>query len=245
MDAFNFDNVKVEKANAMLRFHRLQKVAKLFRLLELCLVLVLISWTSTRLPFAVKISGEYFRQLLAIIVSPIFIFVLSNVIVVTLFAKSGQTPTAVDNAETDLCEELIRNSDNQFDFRSKIYTPVPEPEEIVFVDKQIICEVNTVTSNNESTMVANPVMESKTFRRTRSDNLKREISSENSHEKLRRSETDKFPNDMYSGEFLPEKPCLFEKLSNEEFQRRIEAFIAKQVKFHQEEKMIIVPQNYS
>ncbi|XP_059658448.1 uncharacterized protein LOC132304741 [Cornus florida] len=230
MDAFDFDNVKVENANAMLRFHRLQKVAKLFRLLELCLVLVLISWTSTRLPFAVKISGEYFRKLLAIIVSPIFIFVLSNGIVVTLFAKSGQlsgqTPTVVDNAETYLCEEVMKNSENQFDFRSKIYTPVPEPEEIVFVDKQIICEVNTVTSNNESTMVASPVMESKTFRRTRSENLKREISSEKSHEKLRRSDTDKFLNDMYSDEFLPEKPCLFEKLSNEEFQRRIEAFIA-------------------
>ncbi|KAA8547395.1 hypothetical protein F0562_003741 [Nyssa sinensis] len=214
MDAINFDNVKAEKANAMLR-----------------------------------ISGEYFRRLIIVIVSPAFVFVVSNVIVITLLAKSGQLscqkPT-VNNVETDLYEEFIRNSENHVNFRFETSPPAPEPKEIFFQDKQIISEMNTITSNhksNESTTDTDTVSESKVYR-SQSENRKTE-SSEKPCGKLRRSETEKCREYVIFGEIRGETSCLVDKLSNEEFQRTIEAFIAKQMRFHQEEKIAIVLHNHS
>ncbi|KAA8531907.1 hypothetical protein F0562_006376 [Nyssa sinensis] len=235
MDAFDFDNVKAEKANAMLRYHRLRDIAKLFRLVEVCLVIVFLSWTSTRLPFAVRISGEYFGKLIAVIASPAFIFVISNVIVITLLAKSGQlsgqTPT-VNNVEADLYEKFIRNGENRADFRLEISPPAPEPEDIVYQDKEIICEVSTITTSkhesNESTTAADAISESKDYRRSQSENLKRQR-SDKSCGTLRRSETGKCLKVLSFGQISAEKSCLVDKLSNEEFQRKIEAFIAKQI----------------
>ncbi|XP_059642460.1 uncharacterized protein LOC132284377 [Cornus florida] len=248
MDGFHFDNLKVEKANAMLRYRRLREIAKLFRFVELCIALVFLSWTSARLPFAVRISGEYFRQLIAIIVSPTFIFVLGNMIVITLIAKSSRfsakTPIS-EHSETDLYDEFIRNSENRINFRSENFTPVTEPEEIVYQDKQIICEANTVITPNSDanglTKATDTISESKAYRRSQSENLKRE-NSEKPCGKFRRSETEKCRKLESSGEIPAE---TVDKLSNEEFQRTIEEFIAKQVRFRQEEKMAIVLHNHS
>ncbi|XP_043705115.1 uncharacterized protein LOC122654924 [Telopea speciosissima] len=90
MDCFDFDNVKAEKAKAMQRSLRLQKMANLFLYVEVCIALLLLSWFSTRLPFAVRISGEYFRELCLVLVSPCFVFLAGNAIILTLFAKSGK-----------------------------------------------------------------------------------------------------------------------------------------------------------
>lgn len=232
MDAIDFDNVKAEKAKAMRRYNRLRTIAKLFRLIEICLALVLLSYISARLPFAVKISGEYFRRLISIIVSPFFIFLISNAIVITLLAKSRQSPT-INNAETDLYRKFIN-------YGSENCPPVPEPEKIVCHDKPIVSEVNTLSpKSNEVAVVAVPVPDVKTFKRSVSEKMKRE-NLENNCGKLRRSGTEKCRKVVDSGEVLAETVYLFDKLSNEEFQRTIEEFIAKQVKFHHEEKFDMV-----
>ncbi|KAF5960991.1 hypothetical protein HYC85_002200 [Camellia sinensis] len=231
MDALHFDNVKAEKAKAMLRYNRLRTIAKLFRLLEIFLALLFLSWISARFPFAVKISGEYFRRLIAIVVSPLFIFIISNVIVITLLAKSGQlsgkTP-AINNAETDLYDELIKNIGNEINYGPEYCPPVPELKEIVYEEKQIVSE-----------LIAETVSYAKVLRRSQSEMLKRENSKKNCG-KLRRSETKKCRRVEDSGEVPPKTVNLSEELSNEEFNRTVEEFIAKQVKFHQEEKLAIV-----
>ncbi|KAF5772831.1 hypothetical protein HanXRQr2_Chr13g0581821 [Helianthus annuus] len=76
MDIFDIHNVKSEKNNTILQYQRFKRIAKLFRLVELLSAVVLLSWISTRLPFVIKLSGEYFRQLLSVIVSPLFIFLI-------------------------------------------------------------------------------------------------------------------------------------------------------------------------
>ncbi|KAB1207303.1 hypothetical protein CJ030_MR7G011624 [Morella rubra] len=101
MDSFNFCNIKVENANAMLRDRQLQKILNLCRAIEVCVVLVLISRLTMQLPRAVKNSN-----------GPCFLFVVGNAIIITLFAESGQfsarDPTAKTSAY-DLYEELLKN----------------------------------------------------------------------------------------------------------------------------------------
>ncbi|KAM0001687.1 hypothetical protein Hdeb2414_s0363g00877321 [Helianthus debilis subsp. tardiflorus] len=244
MDIFDIHNIKSEKNNTILQYRRFKKIAKLFRLVELLSAVVLLSWISTRLPFVIKLSGEYFRQLLSIIVSPLFIFLIGNVIVLTLVLKSGQL-TGNFSTGTDLYEEIVNNE----------VPPVDLPEEIVYQDKQIIseenikpitrncCEENEIeTSESVNKVLDDSVsdLDLKVYRRSESEKLKKSECSEKVYGKLRRSETEVGCRKV---EAPVEKPVVnvVDELSNEEFQRRIEGFIARQVRFHQEEKLSIVP----
>ncbi|KAI3785303.1 hypothetical protein L1987_44419 [Smallanthus sonchifolius] len=243
MDIFDIHDVKAEKENAMLQYRRFRKIAKLFRLVELFLAVVLLSWISTRLPFVIRIFGEYFRQLLSIIVSPLFIFLVGNVIVLTLVVKSGQLTgnfSVLDIAGSDLYEEIVNNV-------SEDVPPVLEPDEIVYQDKKIISEVNTkpisgycCEENEIKVSDSVPDLDLKTYRRSQSENLiKRECVVE-----LRRSETEIGRRKVDTP--VEEKTVgnVVDELSNEEFQRRIEGFIARQVRFHLEEKLSVVPHNF-
>ncbi|KAJ8767181.1 hypothetical protein K2173_013578 [Erythroxylum novogranatense] len=113
MDSFNFCNVTVEKANAMKKHRQLRKIANLFRVVEVCIVLVLFSRFTVQLPVAVKNSGWYFKDLTVILSSPRFVFAIGNVIVVTLFAKSGQfsgKDSRERSSKSDLYEEFVEKS---------------------------------------------------------------------------------------------------------------------------------------
>ncbi|KAK9066876.1 hypothetical protein SSX86_014199 [Deinandra increscens subsp. villosa] len=257
MDIFDLHNVKAEKENAMLHYRRFRKIAKLFRLLELFLAVVLLSWISSRLPFVIRIFGDYFRQLLSVIVSPLFIFLVGNVIVLTLVVKSGQLTgnfSVVDVAGTDLYEEIVNN------VTESDLPPVLEPEEvIVYQDKRIVTEsiAKTVSTNcrGESEIQISettkqkpsgdsviPDLDLKSYRRSQSENLmKREcvVEADEVSGKLKRSETEI----VRRTDDAPAAENVVDELSNEEFQRRIEGFIARQVRFHQEEKLSIVPHN--
>lgn len=238
MDAFDFDNLKTVKANALLRFRRLQNVAKLIRLLELCAALIFLSWTSSRLPFLLTISGDYLQLLKLIILNPLFIFLLGNVIVLTLLANSGQLITgqssAVIKSETNHYLEFTKNIENRIKLESDNCHSVPEPEEIVYQDKQIITVTSARNHNtNELTLVTDQIV----FRRSQSETLSNNIeNSEKPCGKLQRSETEICRDFASSGGSSVE---LVDELSNEEFQRTIEAFIAKQLRSHKKEKVVM------
>ncbi|KAF5199807.1 hypothetical protein FRX31_010606 [Thalictrum thalictroides] len=112
---------------------------------------------------------------------------------------------------------------------------------IVFEDKETVSEVISVTvpvprdSPPRSPRTSKP---RKSYRRTQSENVKHEI-LEKPEKELRRSETEKCRT------FDRKKSVGENELSNEEFQRTIEAFIAKQAMFRWEESMAIVLQNQS
>ncbi|PWA75840.1 hypothetical protein CTI12_AA239300 [Artemisia annua] len=220
MDIFDIHNVKVEKANAMLRYRRFRKIANLFRLIEVFLAVILSAWVSTRLPSVIGMMSIYLRHALTIVVSPLFIFLISNAIVITLVVISGQlngngNGSAGSNAVTDLYDEIV--NDDVID--DVVNVPVIQPEEkIVYQDKQIVSEL-------------------KVYKRSQSENMKKnEGCLDEVKAKLKRSETE-------LGRRKSEAPAtenVVDELSDKEFQKRIEGFIAKQVKFHQEEKLAIV-----
>ncbi|XP_070035764.1 uncharacterized protein [Nicotiana tomentosiformis] len=225
----------------------LKCVGKVLRIVELCFVLLLLSWISTRLPFAVKISGEYFRQLIGVLLSPCFIFILCNFIVLTLLLKSGglfsgdYSSTFRNVDETELYDSFLKKSEFSSNFSSE-----KEDVEIVYEDKQMIFEKSSVKnedsrgSDEEPEMAKVKAMESKgPIRRTQSENLDRK-SVEEICVKFRRPETEKCVKVENSGEVSPSTETAYgvDGLSNEE--KAIEKFIAKQVKFHQQEKLAIV-----
>lgn len=219
-------------------FRRMQSVAKLFRFVELCILLLFLSWLSTRLPFAVRISGEYFRRFSVLILSPASIFLVGNAIVVTLLAKSGlfspESSSPIDNAVVSFYDEL------RSEISDEIISPPAVDEEIVYQDKQMICVENTkiaidhhpkASDNEEDEVKAS-------YRRSQSENLRRESEEmKMNNQKLRRSETDIRRKDFAGGEDDANDDDV---MSNEEFQRTIEDFIARQVRFHREERLAVV-----
>ncbi|KAF5752996.1 hypothetical protein HS088_TW01G00914 [Tripterygium wilfordii] len=249
------ENVKEEKTSAiMLTYNRLRSAAKLFRFVELCLALVFLLWIFTRLPFAVRISGEYFQKLAGIVTSPLFVVLLCNGIIGALFAKSGGF-SAENPAEAEVYEEFIENSVENSENRGvKLLSadsaavanpPSLEAEEIVFQDKEIICQESAISISDASENDIDKESESDTpkpYRRSKSEKLKRE-SSEMAVEKLRRSETEKFRKSKKSDEIPDEDLLPSEDLSDEEFQKAIDDFIAKHLKFRRQESIAIVVPN--
>ncbi|KAJ7944246.1 tRNA-methyltransferase non-catalytic subunit trm6MTase subunit [Quillaja saponaria] len=261
MDAFDFDNVKAEKARAMRRHNILQIISNTFRIVEICIALVILSWIFTRLPFAVKTSGDCARRLSGIIGSPLFVFIIGNAIIVTLVAKSGRVTgeTSIgDYAETEIYEEYLKNSGgDRTKSPSETGTLSREPEEVEYQEKQIISELNmtsrtledqaeidTCTVTDLETETETDLDFPKVYRRTQSVKLKQENTTKTGRE-LRRSETEKCRKTETSGDNPREKSYSEDNLSNEEFQRTIEAFIAKQMRFLREESLAIVVKNQS
>lgn len=222
-------------------------ISKTIRIFELCIVLLLLSWTLTRLPLAVSISAEYFRKLAA---NPLFIFAVSNVIIAALFAQSGRFSD--ENSEDHsgagkLYRELmncrIAVSDRDIQPPSTAVDPPPSASvdlpsvttEVTCQDKEVISEtVPTPVIPDRETGVCSDFTN---YRRTQSEKWKGEAGKMKQRKQLRRSETEKLL------ETSKENLYPQDKLSNEEFQRAIDAFIAKQMRFLREESSAIVVHN--
>lgn len=212
MDSFDFYNINV-KANAMQKHRQLQKIANFFRVIEVCIVLVLISRLSLHLPHAMKNSSGYFHNLSVLLVSPRFVFVVGNVIIITLFAKSGQFSARDSTKNTsglDLYEEITKNSEKN--------QKVNQVETRIF-DKHIISDESVV----------------KDYKRTQSEKISRGV-CEKSRRELRRLQTQNFRKSDHSCQKLAKSSCPEVEMSNEEFQRKVEAFIARQQKIQREEE---------
>ncbi|KAL3637441.1 hypothetical protein CASFOL_018609 [Castilleja foliolosa] len=193
MDAFEIGDNNVMRASY--NSNTLPKIKRLLRIIEVITILVFLTSATTRLPLAVKLTGEYLRRAVTFVISPFFIFLIGNVIVLTLFFKSRHEYQNSQNSTYTL-----------FDFRQEYISNIDESshgqgseDNIVFEDKQTIFEVTRSNSN--------------------------------------RSEMETWPRVVDKGEVAVE---MVDHLSNEEFKREIEEFIARQIKFHQQEKMAIV-----
>ncbi|KAG2720116.1 hypothetical protein I3760_02G021200 [Carya illinoinensis] len=150
-----------------------------------------------------------------------------------------------DKADTELYEKFIKNSDDSTKPESETDPPVHAPEVIEYQDKQIICEVNRTARADDSQKYSDKgtdLMHPKACQRTQSEKLEGE-GSEKYAGKLRRTETEKCLKAANSEENRPENPCPEDEMSNEDFQRTIEAFIAKQRKFRRQESLPIVVHN--
>ncbi|KAM1002568.1 hypothetical protein ACFX13_003033 [Malus domestica] len=222
MDSVNFYDIKTEKANAILKYRQLRKLANLFRLIEVLAVLLLLSRFSVQLPHAVKNSGSYFKDISGFMVSPRFVFVIGNVIVIVLFAKSGRysaKDSSTGSSGDDLYEEFVQNSEKNQKLRGEVieYQAIKNtPKDSILSEK------------------APQNLEVKNFTRSQSENLEHEI-CKSSRRLLKRSETEKFkknvqPGGKPAGSVYPE-----DGMSNEEFRSKVESFIARQQKFRLQE----------
>ncbi|KAG9449704.1 hypothetical protein H6P81_009669 [Aristolochia fimbriata] len=248
MESFEIDPVKAEKAMAMRRYRRIQKLANIFRCVEVFVGLVFLTWISFRLPIAIKISGDISRQLLNLIVSPRFVFLLGNAIIITLVAKSGQFSgngsSGCSTSASDLYEEFLKNSESSRG--AKVRTD-QEEEEVVYQDKAVCAE-----SRREGT--AGAAAASGSFGTSSCTVLpnKRESPRKRRSERVAAfAETRKPAEVEYRcgaaetrvveekcGE--EEESCFKTEMSNEEFRLAVEAFIAKQQRFQRQESMAIV-----
>lgn len=107
MDSFKFDNIKAEKANAISTYQRMQRITTLFRVLELSALLIIVSKFSTQLPLPSNLSGEYFRGIAVAMISPLFVFLVGNAIVLVLFFKSGRFSGKDGDGIADFYDEYV------------------------------------------------------------------------------------------------------------------------------------------
>ncbi|GAB2227379.1 hypothetical protein Droror1_Dr00009198 [Drosera rotundifolia] len=219
-----------------------RRIATLFRLLELILVLAFLSWLSLRLPFAFQISAHFLRGLGSVVVSPLFVFALGNAIVITLVAKSGQLtnnnysePSNASHSESVLASLGAESNSNP-----KSAVEAVE-EEVVFEDKEMISrEIVAVREDFASEAVESRLLRSQSetlvVKKTMSPEI---VAVEEEKRMLRRSETD-VSKAAAAAKEESESAVEEEEMSSEEFRRIIEAFIAKQKRFRREELQAIV-----
>ncbi|KAJ8540973.1 hypothetical protein K7X08_001789 [Anisodus acutangulus] len=114
MDNEVFDNVKFEKAKAIASYNRFQNMMKMLQIFEVLVAVVLISWSWTRIPAAVKLSGQFFVQFSAYLFKPHVVFLIGNAIIVTIVVLCRQNDTGNNNSDTnDIHAEEINNTEVQ------------------------------------------------------------------------------------------------------------------------------------
>lgn len=199
MDSFNFHDIGVEKANAISRYQRIQRITTLFRFVELLVFLIIVSRISVDQfvsPF--KLLGEYVRGISVTLISPQFVFLIGNAIVIVLFLKSGRFSATNGGKTTDLYDEYVEK-----------------------------CQMNRERKALEAYKfgVCN---ENKKMRRSNSEKLDRRVER---RRELTRSMTEGCRKSPDCERKLP----ATDEMSNEEFRRAVEAFIARQQRFLREE----------
>ncbi|KAJ0239011.1 Uncharacterized protein HA466_0235310 [Hirschfeldia incana] len=244
MDSIDFDSMKAEKAKALRRYNSFLRVGRYFRAAEVCVAILFLFWTCPRLPFAVQISREFLRRIISVISTPLFVFLLGNCIVVLLLTKSSvednNGSSSAQNGETDhIYEALVRSVENQYKEEEE---EDELQEELVYDDKEVI-----VIDLTSSDVPHEEKDQTKVYGRSKSD-VKQTSADDNDHmvvipkpSSLQRSKTEKcmriIDHDNNKNSYAEDN------LSNEEFQKTIEAFIAKQLIFRRQESLSVVVHN--
>lgn len=253
MDSYEIDAIKIEKAKAMHRYRTFQKIATIVRILEIFVAAVLISWSILRsseyVPAAVEISSAFLRRVFSLLFCPHFVFLVGNVIIITLFANSRQKSPAGELQAEERELEPVKVAGEIF--AGEVQVEEREKPEVVKVHAVDETAVVPVVENREIEVTVTPAVvekvirevERKSYRRTKS--ALEEVIGEKIE--LRRSKTvprGKSRNgesSMAATEARTRRRMYdVEDLSNEEFKKRVEAFIEKQQKFLREESKAVV-----
>lgn len=147
--------------------------------------------------------------------SPRFVFFLGNVIIITLFAQSGHFSNQSSDKpspEPDLYLEFLQNS-----------TIKPKLKLIVHSNTRKAKGQQIDPTKTETSLE----MVNKDYRRCQSDIVERVVENEKPPRVLQRCETEKVIGNVDS---YPE-----DGMSNDDFRRKIEAFIARQQRLRKQE----------
>ncbi|WMV13079.1 hypothetical protein MTR67_006464 [Solanum verrucosum] len=266
MESLNFHKIKLEKANAMLRYKKRQSVTIMFRFIEFCIFFAIISRFSTRLPLSFKLSIDCFKGLGVTLISPRFVFVLGNTIVIILFLKSGHSSGSTNNVKMDLyeqkCSMNYEKSNKQRKVVEKPYCEQSKKQgkQSILVEKSY-CEQRK-KQGKQSILVEKSYREQSKKQSIAIEEAYCEQSKKQSiliqrqlvEKKLNRSHSESFTSLCHD-----EKPrkelirsatvgCLKvirtnsvksvdDGMSSEEFRNTVEAFIARQQRFLREEEL--------
>lgn len=244
MASYEIDSVKAEKANAMRRYNRQRKVKWV---VQICAAFVVLVQSTTWLPVVKEIPGEFSRRFLSLFDSTFYVFMLVVVIVLVLYASSGQ-----NEAKVNVYDEFLQNSESGRRFG----TGEPPAEEAPFHDKHIVCSENAVSPVHDNYLTVSTItkrtvpqvqpdsvravsakaLPEKHYRRTKSEKFELRI-GERSRRQLRRLETEIRREIVRPGEEPARRSFSYsmEKLNNDDFNRRVEEFIAVNKKILREE----------
>ncbi|XP_044508494.1 uncharacterized protein LOC123227543 [Mangifera indica] len=205
--------------NGVAKKPQIRKVASLFRAIEICVLLVVLTRIFAQLPVAVKSSGEYFKDFTVVLFSPRSVFIIGNLIVVILYLKSGQFSAQKftgKNPRKDCFEEFFEKGEKIQKHR----------------EKQIICEENAAREGPHT-------CKSNSYRRSQSEKFQG-VNIDKSCRQLRRSATENCRKSTNSVDKSAKILYPEDHMSNEEFRRTIEAFIARQQRFRREEEYSVI-----
>ncbi|GER42267.1 testis- and ovary-specific PAZ domain-containing protein 1 [Striga asiatica] len=110
MNSIDFHDTKAEKANAILRRRRMQRITALFRFAELLIFLIITSRFSTQYAFSPNLSGAWFNGIPAALTSHRFVFLAGNAIVVVLLLTSGRFSPDSGGKLVDFYDEYVGRS---------------------------------------------------------------------------------------------------------------------------------------
>lgn len=244
MGSVTLHKQKQERFNKVQKHSNLRKITDLLRYVEMCVVLVLISRLSfQQLPLALKNYSDYFR---GFAVSPGFVFLIGNVIIITLVAQSGHfsnDSSKRKSSEHDLYLEFLQNSNmyqriqgcDQRKLGVKVESNV-KGRRITDGSVVKVSEKDVKKSDEQGVD-----LEVKEYRRCQSEiELVRGVDSDNEKEQkvLQRCESENEKGKMRSIQVEKEKKKMVKNsslypedgMSNDEFRRTVEAFIARQQK---------------
>lgn len=259
MDSFNFHKLKAEKTIAIQKHRQLRKIANLLRYAEVCVVIVLISRLSFQLPVAVKNTSEYFRGFSVFMGNPRFVFLVGNVIIITLFVQSGHFSShgsAKDKPEPDFYQEFIQNrtknqmilqveqkrhlekqsigaEDSIKNHRNLIRYPRKQNTKRITKSENIIKE-QRIEGGKVKLTEKQGTKTSLDYRRCQSDIISR-VQSEKRGRVLQRCETEK---SIEAAERMGRISYPEDGMSNEEFRLTIESFIARQQRLRRQEQCL-------
>ncbi|OWM90917.1 uncharacterized protein LOC116193115 [Punica granatum] len=150
--------------------------------MELFLVLVLLSRFSTQLPEAVKSSGKYFTDLKLAVLSPRFILVFGNMIVIALFAKSGRFSGQDTGSKNDFYDEFGKS-------KRLNHGTIWKLRDSDYQDKQVIFE-KVVPSKDVNSSRYSRATKTAAYRRSQSEKILLGQNEKPNHE-LKRLATEK------------------------------------------------------
>lgn len=215
----------------MLRYKKRQRITTLFRFIELCIFFIIISRYSTQFPLSFKLSTDYFKGLGVTLISPRFVFVLGNTIVIILFLKSGQSDGSINNVKIDLYDEYKQRCSMNITEQSKKQSIVVEKahceqgkKQSILLERQLENKIHRSHSDNSLCLSHDEKKPRKKLTRSATVRCHKVINT-NSVKPTMTMTTTSYPED---------------EMSNEEFRKTVENFIARQQRFLREEEFSAV-----
>ncbi|XP_014499392.1 uncharacterized protein LOC106760477 [Vigna radiata var. radiata] len=225
-----------DKPNAMRRFQRKLNLENIFHLFNVAAAILLFSH-SFSFPITLQTLSHIHHTLIPLFHNSFYAFLLLNAIILFLFALSNnKNKHNNNNNNVDACIDVYEEILNHNESRHVVTAPQEqprtaekEPEEIVTAVTETACCCTTVTTVTEGEAIS--VSEKKPYRRVQSESYERRMVVAAARGELKRWETVGLRRPFES-----ELRCV-EELSEEEFNRAVEEFIALHKRMQWEEQL--------